>query len=69
VGINIFRKFTHDRIKQGFFLSSALLVLTAAVMLMWDIRTTVNTSLAISLTCILLVISGMIIGFKKRIIY
>jgi cytochrome c biogenesis protein CcdA len=69
IGVNIFRKFTHNRIKQGFFMSCALLVLITAVMHMWDIRTTVNTSLAIVLTCILLVTSGAIIGFKKRIIY
>jgi cytochrome c biogenesis protein CcdA len=67
--VNIFRKFSHNRFMQVYFMSSAFFVLVTSVLLMWNIKTTVDTSLAILLTGIIMVISGVLIGFKKRIIY
>lgn len=67
--VNIFRKFLGSVAKKGYFFPSALLVFTISSLLMWNIRSTVNTSLAISLTALVLILSGVIIGFKKRIIY
>lgn len=67
--VNIFRKFAHNRFIQIYFISSAFFVLVTSLMLIWEIKTTVNASLAILLTAIIIVISGVLIGFKKRIIY
>lgn len=67
--VNIFRKFAHNRFIQIYFISSAFFVLVTSGILMWEIKTTVNASLAILLTGIIIMISGVLIGFKKRIIY
>ncbi|MBU7044662.1 MAG: hypothetical protein HXS47_13810 [Theionarchaea archaeon] len=67
--VNVFRKFLGSGAKKGYFFPSALLVFTISSLLMWNIRSAVNTSLAISLTALVLILSGVIIGFKKRIIY
>lgn len=69
VQINLFRKLRNEQVSLMYFSAAGLVVMAASVWLLWEILDTLNVGIALVLTVIVVVTSGVLIGFKRRIIY
>ncbi len=69
VQVNLFRTFRNELVSQVYFSAAGLVVMAASVWLLWGILDALNVGVAFVLTVIVVVASGVLIGFKRRIIY
>jgi hypothetical protein len=68
VQVNLFRIFREELASQLYFSVSGLLVMATSVWLLWEILNSIDVGPALILTVMVVVISGALIGFKRRII-
>ena len=67
--INLFKKLKEESFSKVFFSASGLVVITTSVWLLWEILGEVAVGVAVVLTLVVIAVSGVLIGFKRRIIY
>ncbi len=69
VQINLFKTFRNERFSQLYFSVSGLFVMAVSVLLLWEIMNEIHLWIAVVCAVIVISISGVLIGFKRRIIY
>lgn len=69
IQVNLFRTFKDELVSQVYFSVSGLFVMAMSGLLLWEILDEVHVGAALTLTVAVVVVSGVLIGFKRRIIY
>lgn len=69
VQINLFKKFKNERISQVYFCVSGLSVMAVSLLLLWEILEEAHILTALILTVLVTVVSGVLMGFRRRVVY
>jgi hypothetical protein len=67
--INLFKKFRTNLFNQLYFVFSGLIVMGCSVWLFWQVSDELNVYVGLIAVVAAIVITGMLIGFKRRIVY
>lgn len=67
--INLFRQFKDSFASQIYFSLAGFAVMAGSLWLLWEIRNEIVVWVAVILTVVVAGLSGILIGFKRRIVY
>jgi glutaredoxin/cytochrome c biogenesis protein CcdA len=68
VQVNLFRAFREELLSKFYFSVSGIAVMAASLWLLWEIQDEISIWTGVVFAAVVLVVSGVLIGFKRRIV-
>ena len=68
VQVNLFRTFKEDLLSKLYFSISGISVMGVSLWMLWEIRDDISIWIGVVVAAVIIVVSGVLVGFKRRIV-